>query len=818
MKALWQDLRYSLRMLWKHPAFSAVVIVALALGIGVNTATFSVVNAVLLRPLPFKDADRLTVIRDSFRKQGLNRTWLSTREFTDLKEQSQSFDQMGAFAPTNYSLTGGGEPERVQALRITPALFSMLGVAPAAGRNFSDDEGRAGANQVVVVSYGFAQRHWGSALSPGGNTLVLNGKSMNVVGIMPRDFQFPPTNVALGQSSLKPELWTPIAFDADDLSENERGSRNLNVMARLKPGVTVAQAQTEVETIANRLVQEHPTSYPPSMGFTISAFSLQEEVVGNIRTTLLILLGAVVFVLLIACANVANLLLVRATSRSKEMALRTALGAGRGRLVRQLLTESMLLGLIGGGLGLVLCFAGVRLLVALNPGNIPRLNEVGVDLPMLGFTLLLSLLTGIIFGLAPAIQASRLHLNEALKEGGKGSGSGGGNTKLRGLLVVSEVALALVLLLGAGLMIKSLYRLRLTDPGFRSDNLLTMQLNLPQSKYAADPQVVSFYQQVLEQAKSAAGVQSVGAVDVLPLSGGKSDVSFVIEGIDPSDHLPDEEVRVASSDYFQAMGIPLAQGRYFTEQDRAGTVLVTVVNKELVRRYFQHDNPLGKRIAFDGTPEKPNWREIVGVVGNVRHFGLDAEYKPELYLPYPQFPSNSMFLVVRSNTDKSGLSAGLRDKVHAIDRDVPVYDVKTMEELVAASVAQQRLTMLLLIVFSGLALVLAALGIYGVMSYFVNQRTHEIGIRMALGAKPSNILKFVVGQGMSLALVGVGMGLVAAFALTRLMASLLSGISVTDPSIFALVALLLTTVAFLACFIPAHRATRVHPIVALRQD
>ena len=648
-----------------------------------------------------------------------------------------------------------------------------------------------------------------------GKTLNLNGDSYTVVGIMPQDFQFPELA----------ELWTPIAFEPSDLSQDQRGSRYISLIARLKPGVTVKQAQLNMDTLARQFQQQYPGEYVENSGWGITVIPLRDEIIGNLQPVLIIILGAALFVLLIACANVASLLLARAAGRQKEVAIRMALGADQSRLIRQFLTESLLLGLIGGALGVLLAYLGTELLVALNPEKIPRVKEVTVDIWVLGFSLCISLLTGMIFGLAPALLATKPNLNEWLKEGSKGS-SGGFRRRAHHVLVVTEVALALVLLIGAGLMINSFMRLQQVDPGFSTKNVLTMQLSLPQSKYREGAQIRDFYQQLIQRVETLPGVRSVGAVNRLPLSGTGTDRSFIVEGRTSASPGQNSSVewRAITPNYFSALNIALKDGRFFTEQDHANAPGVAIVNETMARRFWPGESPIGKRIKMTGPADLP-WLTVVGVVGDVRHFGLDSDVKPEMYFshlqsPWPSMPAltRTMAVVLQTSSDPNGLTGALRSTVGVMDGDLPLYNIKTMEEVFSKLIARQRFNMLLIAIFAGVALVLAAVGIYGVMAYSVSQRTREIGIRMALGARPADVLKMIVGQGFKLVLIGAVIGLVASFTLTNFLSSLLYGISATDPITFVIVSLVLIGVALAASYVPARRATKIAPIIALRDE
>ncbi len=820
METLIQDLRYGLRILLKRPGFTAVAVAALALGIGANSAIFSVVNGVVLRALPYKDPSRLAIVWSRLSslegKPASPEYPVSAGDFVDWRDQNQSFEQIAAFHSRPFNITGTGEPETLGGVRASASLFSLLGVEPRLGRTFTAEEDQSGAEHVVIISYGLWQRRFGSDDKIIGRKITLNDESYDVVGVMPQGFQFPRKGEMPGgfQFPRQADVYLPLALTPAQMTD--RGRDYLAVVARLKTQATFAQAGAEMDAIADGLKQRYPQS---NTNKEINVVSLHQQITGKVRTTLFVLLGAVGFVLLIACANVANLLLARAASRQKEFAIRTALGASRTRVIRQLLTESILLSLLGGTLGVLLSLWGIDLLVALSPANLPRVDAIGLDGRVLGFTFVISLLTGIIFGLAPALQVSKPDLNDALKDGGRSSSIGFRHNRFRSLLVVTEVALSLVLLIGAGLMIRSFVRLLNVDPGLNTRNLLTLDAGLPRGKYTG-PQQVAFFQQVIERMQALPGVQSVGAVYPLPLSGAEEGMGIGIENRPPA--APGEAYTSGphwvSPDYFSVMAISLAAGREFTERDGVDAPRVVIINQAMAHRYWSDEDPIGRRIAFDQVNGQPNWREIVGVVKDVRHISLDSEPKPEMYFPFPQVPIFFLTIVLRTTGDPLSLAAAARGEVLAVKSDQPISNIHTMEELLANSVAQRRFNMLLLGVFATIALLLSAVGIYGVMSYSVVQRSHEIGVRMALGARRSDVLALVVKQGMALVLAGLGIGLGVAFALTRIMVSLLYGVSATDPLTFSIIALLLGAVAMLACYVPARRATKVDPMVALRYE
>jgi putative ABC transport system permease protein len=806
-ETFWQDVRFGVKMLVKSPGFTIVAVIALALGIGANSAIFSVVNTVLLRPLPYKEPDRLVMVWEDATKLGYPRDTPAVANYLDWRNQNQVFEGMAAIADQSYNLTGIGEPERIDGRRVSANLFSLLGVEPQLGRSFLPEEDQPGSGHSVIISHGLWQRRFGSDPGLVGKPLSLNGETFTVVGVMPQGFQFPSREV---------EVWVPIAFTQREASS--RGSHYLQVIARLKPGVTLQQAQTEMTAIAARLSQQYPESNT-DLGAAVT--SLHEHVAGDIKPALLVLLGAVGFVLLIACANVANLLLARAAVRQKEIALRAALGASRLRLIRQFLTESVLLAAIGGLGGLLLSLWGVNLLKSFIPENISQAKAITIDGWVLVFTLGVSLLTGLIFGLAPALQASKLNLNETLKEGGRDSAAGSRGNRIRGLLVIAEVAVSLILLIGAGLLINSFLRLRNVDPGFRSDNLLTMQVVLPVSKYPDAARRASFYTELVRRLEALPGVKSAAVTTNLPLYRQGNSTGISIEG--RPDPAPGQEqiivTRVISPHYFRTMGIQLMQGREISEQDRQETTPVVIISEAMARKYWPGEDPVGKRLKTGPSASNIPWITIAGVVKDVRQFELNADPKPQMYLSYMQtgyFAPRD--LVISTSVEPMSLTATVRRTVWEIDKDQPVSNIRTMDEILSESIGRQRFSMLLLGIFASVALLLAAVGLYGIMSYSVTQRTREFGIRMALGARRIDVLKMVVGHGLKLVLIGVGIGLVVAFVLTRVMTSLLFGVSATDPLTFISISLVLITVAVLASYIPAYRATKVDPMIALRYE
>lgn len=808
MESLLQDIRYGLRTLLKQPTFTVIAVVTIALGIGANTAIFSVVNAVILRPLPYPEADKLVMLWSTTPKDGNQEQPFSFADFNDVRAQAKSFSNIAAASPLwNFTLTGGGEPEPIQGLFVSQNLFDMLGARPAIGRGFLADDDRQGANPVVVISHALWQRRFGGDSNVLGRPLNVSGVNATIVGVMPEDFYFLESAA---------ELWAPLA--QNQFAGSARNVRLLSVVGRLNTGVPLTQANAELSSISGQLAAQYPDT---NSGFGLRALSLHQQVTGKVRGALLLLLGAVGLVLLIACVNVVNLMLVRSAGRSREIAVRAAVGAGRFRLLRQLLTESITLSLFGGAAGALVATWGVKLLLTLNPIALPRYNKIGVDSTVLLFTLAASVITGIVFGLAPAWRMFKFDLNSVLKEGGRGTVDSSQH-RLSSALVTLEIATAFVLLIGAGLLIRSFARLIDVNPGFETQHTLTMQVGLPNASYGEPQKRIAFVQQLEANLKGIPDVVSVGIVTRLPLLSALNNVTsfLTIEGrqMQPGER-PEIDFRRASTGYFEAMNIPLLAGRLVTEQDVTNNTHSVVINEAMAKRFWPGEDPIGKHISTAAaTGQQTQWQTIVGVVGNVRHLGLDTEPRPEIYYHSNTSPPFGPVLVIRSKGDPKALISLARAKVRELDGDVPVSNVNTMDQLVAQSVAQRRFGMFLLTGFAGLALLLAAIGIYGVISYSVAQRTQEIGVRMALGAQTVDVLKLIMKNGLTLACAGLAMGLAGAFLLTRLMARLLFEIRPTDAVTFVLVSAGLMAVAFLACYLPARRATKVDPLVALRYE
>jgi putative ABC transport system permease protein len=814
MQTLWQDLRYSLRTLGKNPGFAAVAVLTLALGIGANTAIFSVVDGILLRALPYKDPAQLVKLWGKLDKAGLQRNWISEPEWWDLNDATRSFSDLATFTPTDGAnvIGGTGEPVRVAARGTTASLFPLLGVEAARGRTFTAEEDQPGRNHVIVLSDGAWKTLFGSDRALVGKSVRIDAKSYTVVGILPPGFGF----------GGRVDVWTLLGLDR--AHPDDRGNHGLEVLGRLKPGANAGQASGEISALATELTTKYASDYR-DQGFGMYLVPLQDELVGDVRPALFTLLGAVGLVLLIACGNIANLLLARASSREKEIAIRAALGASRLRLVRQLMTESVVLAMCGGGLGLLLAFWAVDAVRSLGRDILPRLAEVRVDPAVLGFTIGVSVFTGLLFGLAPALHFAGGSTEENLKDAGRGSSAGAGHQRLRNILVVGEVALSLLLLVSAGLLIRSFDHLRKVNPGFDSGHVLSMELSLPEDTYKDTASIAGFYNRLLERVRTLPGVTAAGAVHNLPLSGSYSSGGVTIEDTaatnvlrDPQTHRAylEADRRPTTPGYFEAMQIPLLKGRLFTDADDAQAPLVALVDTDFARRFWPDQDAVGKRVAAGGG----GWRTIVGVVGHVKHYALNVKGREQIYFPQTQsrFNIRDMFLAVRTAGDPAGVTGAIRLQVAGMDAELPLYSVKTMEELLGASIAQPRLNLLLLGLFAALALLLAAVGIYGVLAYSVTQRTREIGIRLALGAEPNDALLLVVRQGATLALTGIALGLAGSLVLTRFISTLLFGVSPTDPLTYAAVSGLLLMVALAASYIPALRATRVDPIVALRYE
>jgi len=809
MEILLQDIRFALRMLARSAGVTVPAVLALALGIGANAAIFSVVSAILLRPLPYREPERLVTVYDNFFKMDLVDIWTSVPEYQDLQQRSTTLEGFGAYADlSDANLTGLSRPERVQVGVVTASLFPLLGVSPERGRAFLPEEDDAGKSQVVVVSHRFWKTRLGGEHTAVGRTVVLDGTPCTVVGVMPASFDFPA----------RADLWTPFGFTPAQKAETTRGRRYLRVLARMKPGVTLEQVRADVERVAEELRKN--THYNPTAGWAFTVRTLSEHTVGHVRLAMLVLLGAVGFVLLIACGNVANLLLARAAARQREMAVRAALGAGRTRLIAQLLTESLLLSLLGGGAGLLLATWGVDALLAAAPDTLPRAAEIQVDLGVVAATFGLAVVTGLLFGLVPALHASRPDMHQAMAEGARDTGAKAG--RARAALVVTQVALALVLLLGAGLMLKSFRELSRISPGFEPQGALVGTVSLPQPKYADNLKAGAFWAELSQRAAALPGVKAAGAISILPLTG-RGDRSFEIEGYTPPPGVPgpDEEIRIVTPDYFRALGQPLVAGRALSDSDGADAPATVVVNQAFAKRYFKDGSAMGRRIRPHGSVRTGvawPWTTIVGVVSDAREWGLELEARPAMYYPARQVVPNRMTLVVRTEGEPASAAAGLRRELSALDPELPLFDVGTLEDVVDRSVGQRRFSTQLLALFAAVALCLSAVGIYGLVSYSVTQRTRELGIRMALGANAGQVVRLVLGQASRLALSGVAIGVVAGLLLTRLLSSLLYGVGAADPTTLFGVAALLAAVALLASAVPAWRATRVQPVVALRSE
>ena len=798
-----QDFKFALRQLLKAPGFTFIAILTLALGIGACTAIFSVVDAVLLKPLEFPHPERIVIVRD-MQPPEIPEFTASPPNYLDWAKGAKSFEHLAAYSGSRLNLTGDGEPQQLVGVKATAHYFDVYGVTPALGRTFLPEEDAPGKEHVVVLSYPFWQRVFGGAADALGKSVQLNSEPYTVIGVAPRDF---------GQAS-KVDAWVPMAFAPDETDEDARGAHYLNVIGRLKEGVTVSHAEAELKLIAKQLAEQYPDT---NKGWSVFVQRLQDYTVRDVRVVLYTLLGAVGCVLLIACANIANLLLARAAARHREISIRSALGASRGRLVAQLLTESVVLSVCGGLAGLLIARWGLDVLVALAPTTLPRASDIGLNGGVLIFSLALSLLTGLLFGIAPALLASRGDVNESLKQGARGSTEGGARGRLRSALVVVEVMLALMLLGGAGLLGRSFMQLSQVDPGFTPENATVLRLSLPNGKYPEPEQQAAFATALLERVRVLPGVQAAGLGQSVPLVSDWS-FGFTIDGrppIAPSD-VPNTNYYAVTPDYFRAMGIRLIRGRVFNQYDDAKAPRVAVINETLARQFFPNEDPIGKRITITNGPEA--WREIVGIVGDIRQSGAGKPTMAQTYEPFAQNPFNSLCVVVRTNGSTAAMLGSLRPAVYAVDKDQPIGAIRPLEELVAESIARQRFAMVLLAVFSSIALVIAAVGIYGVMAYTVAQRTGEFGIRMALGAQQRDVLRLVAIQGGKLIGLGIVSGLVATLAASRALRSVLYNTSAQDPLTLSLITLLLAIVAGAACLIPARRATLVNPIEALRAE
>ncbi len=806
MNNLRNDIRYALRNLSKRPGFTLIAVVTLALGIGANTAIFSAVNALLLKPLPFPQLDRVVAVWDKLPSRGVLHNEVAMANYIDWRAQNQSFEQLALYSWWSANVTGGDTPERIQGFLVTANFLDAIGIKPIMGRNFYPEENQPGKDGVAIITHSLWQRRFGGDPNIINKTITINTIARTIIGVMPERFNFPKGAEIYAPIPLRPELMS------------NRTNHSYYVIGRLKPGVAIESAQAEIDNITGRLAQQFPES---NTGWGATVFPIVADVVRLYDTALWVMMGAVGFVLLIACANVANLMLARASGRQKEIALRAALGASRWRIIRQLLTESVIVALAGGALGILIGFWGIDALRAGNPGDAakyaPGWYQLGINLPTLAFTLGLSLFSGIVFGLAPALQSSKPNLNDALKEGSRQTS--GSSHYLRSALVVCEVALSLMLLVGAGLLGRSFLSLLKTDPGFNPDNVLTMNVMLPRAKYREGPQRNAFYNDLVQRVKAYPGVESAAAVNYLPLGGANSSDDYLVEGV-PEPAAGQENVgryRVCTPDYFRTMGISILKGRGFTEQDKAGATPVVIVNETLARKHWPQGDAIGKRIRFYGPLDRAPWMEIVGVIQDVRH-ELNLPVTPEYYLPYAQDAWPGMVLVARTTVEPDSLAAALRQQVWAIDKDQPVFDILTMREVRSMSVALYSFSSVMLGIFAAVALLLASVGIYGVMAFAVTQRTQEIGIRMALGARALDVLKLVVKHGMKLALLGMVIGLAGSWALTRFLEKMLVDVKPTDLLTFSVVSAFLLAAAFVACYVPARRATKVDPLQALRYE
>jgi predicted permease len=820
MSILVRDLRYALRALAKSPGFAVAAILSLAIGIGANTAIFSIMSALLLHPLPYQDSDRLVIMWNTSPGLGIMRDWFSTAQYFDIKNNHHGFEQVAIALGGSYNLTGNGDPERVGVTRVSHELLPMLGAKAYLGRLFTAEDDQSGSPQIAILTYGMWARRYGSDPKMVGRQIIINSHLYQVVGVLPRTFNLPHEVLPTLESTNQNEILIPMRFAANPTEE--RGHEDYNIVGKLRPGVSLEQARAEMDTITARLRQAHPEVYPPNGKLTFIILPLLEQVVGNVRHTLWLLLAAVGCVLLIACANVANLMLSRALARQREIALRTAVGATATRIIRQLLTESVLLAVCGGGLGVILALISVHWTRILGPRSVPRLADVGIRGDALLFTLLISVASGILFGLAPALRVASVNLLSTLKDSERGSAGtsamwGRGNN-LRRLLVIGELAISVVVLIVAGLLLRSFAQLQQVAPGFNPTNVLTLELTMLGDKYK-DPQVLrASFHELWQRLERLPGVVSAGGISSLPLSESYAWGPINVEGhvLPPGEKFVNADERIVSGHYFETMQIPLLKGRLFNDQDTADKPRVLVVDDNMAQQLWPNEDPLGKRVSISDLAATPEWATVIGVVGRVKQYTLDADSRIALYLPEDQYIGRAMNIALRTNTDPASMAGAVNHELHDLDRDLPTYRVITMDQRIAESLSRRRFTTILLALFAGLALALATVGIYGVMAYLVSQGTRELGIRMALGATQPAILRMVIRQGLALALCGVGIGLMAAVVFARLVSGLLFGVRSTDPVTFGAIAILLTAVAMLASYIPARRAAKIDPMISLR--
>jgi predicted permease len=819
MQTLVRDLKYALRAFSKSPGFTAAAVLSLAIGIGANTAIFSITSALLLRPFPYRDADRLVILWNTSPGLGITRDWFSSAQYFDIKNNHHGFEQVALAMGGDYNITGDGDPERVGVIRLSNNFLPMLGEHVTEGRSFTPEDDHVGSANVAILSYGFWKRRYG-ANPMIGHSITINSHIYEVVGIMPKSFSLPREVLPIFYGTEQADIILPMPLPPN--AAEDRGHEIYNIMAKLRPGVSLEQARAEMDTITGRLRQAHPEVYPPNGGLTFAILPLLEQVVGNVRHTLWLLLAAVACVLLIACVNVANLLLSRAMARQREIAVRTAVGASTGNIIRQLLTESILLAVLGGALGIFLAIASIHWTHIFGPQSVPRINEIGVRGDALLFTLLISVVSGILFGLVPALRVARPDLLTVLKDSERGTAGAsavwGRGNNLRRLLVISQLAISVVILIVAGLLLRSFMRLENVSPGFNPHNVLTLELTMSGDRYK-DPQFVrATYHQLWERLEHLPSVAAAGGVSSLPLSEMSSWGPITVEGhiLPPGEKFINADERVTSGHYFEVMQIPLLKGRLFNDQDTVDKPRVVIVDEFMAQQLWPDEDPLGKRISYGDLAAKPERATVVGVVGRIKQDKLDSDSRIGMYMPHSQFISGTMNVVVRTSTDPASMASAVNHELHELDRDLPVYRVLTMDQHIAGSLARRRFTTTLLGIFGALALALATLGIYGIMAYLVSQGTREIGIRMALGATQRGITRLVIRQGMLLAIIGVGIGLIAAFIFTRMVSSLLFDVRATDPLTFGAITLLLMLIAFLASYIPARRAARIDPMISIR--